>query len=140
MTTTNVSSIASASHIQMDYMKLLITQLQNQNPLEPMNNQEMSSQLAQFSQLSQLESVNSKLDQANENFGNILYDVQRTYADSLIGKKVSYYKENEDGEIAMTSGIVDKTAYDNVNKDYLLLVGQDAVEVNDIVLVENQAL
>ena len=140
MTTTNVSSIASASQIQMDYMKLLITQLQNQNPLEPMNNQEMSSQLAQFSQLSQLESVNTKLDQANENFGNILYDVQRTYADSLIGKKVSYYKENEDGEIAMTSGIVDKTAYDNVNKDYLLLVGQDAVEVNDIVLVENHTL
>ncbi|MHC4424212.1 MAG: flagellar hook capping FlgD N-terminal domain-containing protein, partial [Planctomycetota bacterium] len=49
-----VSSTASASDIQMDYMKLLITQLQNQNPLEPLSNNEMASQLAQFSSLQQL--------------------------------------------------------------------------------------
>ena len=38
----STSEIASASSIQMDYMKLLITQLQNQNPLEPMDNNEMA--------------------------------------------------------------------------------------------------
>ena len=138
MSTTNVNSATSASQIQMDYMKLLVTQLQNQNPLEPMDNQEMASQLAQFSQLSQLESVNSKLDEANSNFGNILYDVQRGYADSLIGKKVSYYKENEDGESVLASGIVDSAAFDNANKDYRLFVGDEAVIVDDVVLVENQ--
>lgn len=137
MTTTNVNSAASASQIQMDYMKLLITQLQNQNPLEPMNNQETAAQLAQFSQLSQLESVNNKLEQANENFGNILYNVQRSYAESLIGKTVSYYKEDDQGQAVLTRAIVDKAAFDGANKDYLLIAGQDAIAVNDIVMVEN---
>ena len=52
------STMSTASEIQMDYMKLLVVQLQNQNPLEPLNNNEMASQLAQFSQLSQLETMN----------------------------------------------------------------------------------
>jgi len=59
----STSAIGTASDIQMDYMKLLITQLQNQNPLEPLNNNEMASQLAQFSQLQQLESMNSTFAQ-----------------------------------------------------------------------------
>ena len=75
------SAINSASNIQMDYMKLLITQLQNQNPLEPMDNNQMASQLAQFSQLQQLESMNS-------NFANVLSSTERNYANSLIGKEI----------------------------------------------------
>ncbi len=51
-----VSEIGSANKIQMDYMKLLVTQMQNQNPLEPMNNDQMTSQLTQISQLEQMES------------------------------------------------------------------------------------
>ena len=67
------SIINTASNIQMDYMKLLVTQLQNQNPLEPMDNNQMASQLAQFSQLQQLESMNS-------NFANVLSTTERNYA------------------------------------------------------------
>ncbi len=47
----STSAVTSSSKIQTDYMKLLVTQLQNQNPLEPLDNNEMASQLAQFSQL-----------------------------------------------------------------------------------------
>jgi flagellar basal-body rod modification protein FlgD len=68
-----VSSTASASDIQMDYMKLLITQLQNQNPLEPLSNNEMASQLAQFSSLQQLESMSSS-------FADVLVTINRSYA------------------------------------------------------------
>ena len=55
-----ISELSSASKIQMDYMNLLITQLQNQNPLEPLDNNQMATQLAQLSQLQQLESMNKK--------------------------------------------------------------------------------
>jgi len=95
-----VSSIGTASDIQMDYMKLLITQLQNQNPLEPLNNNEMASQLAQFSSLQQLESMNST-------FAQVLALANRGYANSLLGKKVTFYSEESTGELERMMGVVD---------------------------------
>lgn len=98
-----VSPIVSATDIQMDYMKLLITQLQNQDPLEPLNNNEMASQLAQFSQLQQLESMNSNfaevLEISNRSYANSL----RSYANSLIGQKVTFFTQD-----TVTSNLVQK--------------------------------
>jgi flagellar basal-body rod modification protein FlgD len=45
-----------------DFMRLLIAQLQNQDPLSPMDNQEFAVQLATFNSLEQLVGVNEKLD------------------------------------------------------------------------------
>src|SRR4030043_1746709 len=92
------SALNSASTIQMDYMKLLITQLQNQNPLEPLDNNEMASQLAQFSQLQQLESMNTS-------FSDVLAGIQRTYAASLIGKEVSFVGGDWAGAGELTRGV-----------------------------------
>jgi flagellar basal-body rod modification protein FlgD len=39
---------------QADFLKLLVTQLQNQDPLKPMDNEAFIAQTAQFSQLDQL--------------------------------------------------------------------------------------
>ena len=41
----------SAVDQKLDYLTLLVTELQNQNPLEPMEQKDMAAQLAQFSQL-----------------------------------------------------------------------------------------
>ncbi|MCF7954397.1 MAG: flagellar hook capping protein [Phycisphaerae bacterium] len=79
----SIGSIQSASSQKMDFMNLLVTQLQNQNPLEPMNNQDMSAQLAQFSQLEQLENLNQSFDQ-------VLQNTQRSFANDMIGKRVSF--------------------------------------------------
>jgi flagellar basal-body rod modification protein FlgD len=45
-----------------DFLNLLITQLQNQDPLSPMDSTEFSAQLAQFSSLEQLSNVNDNLE------------------------------------------------------------------------------
>ena len=45
-----------------DFMKLLIAQLKNQDPLSPMDNQEFAAQLAQFNSLEQLIGLNEKFD------------------------------------------------------------------------------
>ncbi len=103
-----VSSIASASDMQMDYMKLLITQLQNQNPLEPLNNNEMASQLAQFSQLQQLETMNASFAEVLAVAERNLTLANRGYANSLLGKKVTFYSTEEStGELERMMGVVD---------------------------------
>jgi len=45
-----------------DFLKLLITQLANQDPLSPVDNSQMIAQLAQFSSLEQMQGVTSRLD------------------------------------------------------------------------------
>jgi flagellar basal-body rod modification protein FlgD len=45
-----------------DFLKLLVAQLANQDPLQPMENTQFVAQLAQFSNLEQLVSVNSNLE------------------------------------------------------------------------------
>ncbi|UCE49041.1 MAG: hypothetical protein JSW47_02645 [Phycisphaerales bacterium] len=120
-------AINSASEIQMDYMKLLVTELQNQNPLEPLDNNQMAAQLAQFSQLQQLESMNS-------NFASVLAVTERSYANSLMGKQVSFMSPNEAGERELTTGTVDKVITED-DGEILLMVGSKTVELEDILSV-----
>ncbi len=128
-------SSVSASSIQMDYMKVLITQLQNQNPLEPMDNNEMASQLAQFSQLQQLESMNS-------NFAQILAITNRSYANSLIGKEVTFFAQDTvTGELVQKEGTVNEVFNDLNTGESLLKVTVDGEEytlsLDAVMLVSN---
>ena len=63
-TTANTSTTSSAQQTQNEFLKLLITQIQNQNPLEPMDNAQFTTQLAQLSTLEQLQGMNDKMDQS----------------------------------------------------------------------------
>ncbi len=123
------SAINSASNIQMNYMKLLIAQLQNQNPLEPLDNNEMASQLAQFSQLQQLESMNS-------NFASVLSTTERNYANSLIGKEISFASEDETGAGDITSGIVEEVI-NNVDGEIILVAGNHTITLENVISVKN---
>ena len=52
----------SSKDIQDHFMRMLIAQLQNQNPLNPMDNAQFASQLAQMSQLQGIESMRVSID------------------------------------------------------------------------------
>lgn len=74
-------------HNQMgkdEFMKLLTFQLQNQDPMNPMDQSKFTGELAQFSQLEQLSNLNKKFDEGNKQQG--IQD--KFYAASFVGKKV----------------------------------------------------
>jgi flagellar basal-body rod modification protein FlgD len=53
------TSTSSSQQIgKSEFLELLITQLQNQDPMNPMDNQEFIAQMASFSSLEQLISIN----------------------------------------------------------------------------------
>lgn len=69
---------------QKEFLLLFTTQLQNQNPLDPMKNEEFVAQLAQFSQL---EATTSMSESLNGLVGSLQKERMLTGA-SLIGKRV----------------------------------------------------
>lgn len=71
-----------------DFLKLLVTQLRFQNPIEPMQDQEFIAQLAQFSQLEQLENMSTALDTNSEIDYIMSQTIANTMATTLIGKTV----------------------------------------------------
>ena len=120
---------ASSSDIQADYMKLLVTQLQNQNPLEPLDNKDMSSQLAQFSQLQQVENLNTS-------FSKVLESVQRSYASSLIGKEISFKVAAEDGTVEIKTGAVAEVSI-GTDGGILLTVDDRQVKLADVTSIRD---
>jgi flagellar hook assembly protein FlgD len=124
-----MTQVTSAGDIQADYMRLLVTQLQNQNPLEPLDNNEMASQLAQFSQLQQLESMNSS-------FAKVLAATERTYANSLIGREVSFISQTDTGTADIASGIVEQVI-NTVDDEIMLVASDQTVALQDVISVKN---
>ena len=86
--TTATSGTAAASNDigadQDKFMKLLITQLKNQDPLNPMDNAAMTSQLAQLSTVTGINKVNATL----ESLRTDQTSAQSMNAVNLIGKGV----------------------------------------------------
>ena len=88
---TSLSSDKKKSGVGKDaFMNLLATQLKNQDPLQPSNNDQMLAQLAQFSSLEQMQNLNDNivglavLQQSNAGLQ------QMTDASALMGKDVQF--------------------------------------------------
>ena len=60
--TTAESSTSASDELQDQFLTLLTTELQNQDPTDPMDNSEMVTQLAQISTISSIEDVTSTLE------------------------------------------------------------------------------
>ena len=83
------------------FLTLLTTQLQNQNPLDPMKNEAFVAQLAQFSQLEGITNMSSSLDEV----ADVIRSDRMLSGANLIGKTVYAptgtigFKEGGDAEI-----------------------------------------
>lgn len=110
-TALNKTTTASQSdmEVQQDrFMKLLVAQLQNQDPMNPMDSAETTSQMAQINMVTQL----SKLNDSMTSLAGSYSAQQAVQAASLIGKSVlgsgsavSYQGAAVDFQVGMTAGL-----------------------------------
>ncbi|HEX9022813.1 MAG TPA: FlgD immunoglobulin-like domain containing protein [Geobacteraceae bacterium] len=102
--TTNSSGATSAAAAmkqdigfnQNDFMKLLVAQLQNQDPLNPQDSSQFVNQLAQLSQVEQTYNINTNL----QNLLNSMNNGTSLSTVSFIGKSVT----SQGSQVALTSG------------------------------------
>lgn len=80
--TTNSTPTNATTSEQDQFLQLLITQIQNQNPLDPLDNAQFTSQLSQFAMLEELTAMNASLEQ------NMVYSqsLNNTMLLGMVGK------------------------------------------------------
>jgi flagellar basal-body rod modification protein FlgD len=71
-----------------EFLKLLVAQLKNQDPMNPQNGQEMAAQLAQFSSLEQLTQIGQTLAGQGSYLDGVIASVQASGAQAMLGKTV----------------------------------------------------
>lgn len=81
------------------FLKLLIAQLSNQDPLNPMEDREFIAQMAQFSSLEQMTNMSRTLER--------MADSEKFSAVSYVGKTVAFTKETDaDGKPQQVAAVV----------------------------------
>ncbi len=100
---------------QEDFLTLMITQFQNQDPFEPMDNGDFLGQLAQFSTVNGIESLNDSFS----GLSGSLLDEQALQASNLVGRSVlavsdqGYY----DGDASLEGAVELGASVNNVQID-----------------------
>jgi flagellar basal-body rod modification protein FlgD len=74
-----------------DFLNLMVTQLKNQDPLNPMDNNEFIAQTTQFSSLEQLINMNESIKNLTESFTNNTSNEKLYNAASHIGKEAKFF-------------------------------------------------
>jgi len=126
-TTTTKSS--SDTFDSEDFMELLLAQMRNQSPLDPMSDTEMMSQMAALNSLEELKKINTNLSSTTQSN-------QFLSATNLIGKEVTYTSGS--GESAkQVTGKVTSVVLDSGK--VLLTIGTEKVTLDSVVEVKESA-
>lgn len=123
------SAVLESSGMGKDaFLQLLVSQLRNQDPLNPVNDKEFLAQMAQFSALEQMQNLNQNFEKGMsgiieavdaglyDNFkallsiNNNLVMQQNFQAMNLLGKEISVVLETEQGEETI-EGTVQRVAF-----------------------------
>ena len=97
------NSTGSSSLGKDDFLKILITQLQNQDPSNPMDDKEFIAQMAQFSSLEQMQNLNTSMT----NLISLQTQSNLISYGQFMGQEVNWSKVETDeaGNSTTTSGI-----------------------------------
>lgn len=115
-----------------DFMKLLIAQLQNQDPTNPMQDTDFIAQMAQFSSLEQT----MNLTKAFEKFAEVQSQSQLIQYNSFVGKNVHWHEiteaDGEDGKPVVNegTGLVASVKYVNGSVIFIMEDGKELTPGN----------
>ncbi|GGD68353.1 flagellar hook capping FlgD N-terminal domain-containing protein [Paenibacillus nasutitermitis] len=111
ISTSNVWPYYSSSNVQTaavkpkddtlgkdQFLRILVTQLSNQDPMQPLQDKDFIAQMAQFSSVEQLMNMTGELTKLRQNLG---------MASTMIGKEIQWFETAETGELLPMIGKVD---------------------------------
>ena len=105
------------------FLKLFVAELTNQNPMEPMDNKDFVTQMAQFSSLEQLNNLNL-------NLGSI-FQMQMLYQ---AGQMIGYRVEGTDPSTGeLVRGVVEEVLWEENN--IYLVIGKKSIPFSSIVRI-----
>ncbi len=102
-----------------DFLKILVTQLSNQDPSSPLQDKDFIAQMATFSSLEQMTNLNTAFEKFSSR--------QISQYASVIGKEISWTKQGSD---TILSGIVNGVTVENGS--YFYMVGNEKVPMESV--------
>lgn len=119
--TTGAVTTQSSTDLGRDaFLRLLTTELSNQDPISPMDDKDFISQLAQFSSLEQSETL-------NQNMSTFIQSQSITSAAALVGKNVTALDSNS-GQ--MISGMVESIRLNS--GEVTLKIGDNDIPIGNV--------
>jgi flagellar basal-body rod modification protein FlgD len=109
-----------------DFLKILITQLQNQDPSQPLQDKEFIAQMAQFTSVEQLTNMNTEIKALRQSMG---------LSPAFIGKQISWTATDAMGANVVKSGVIDGLTFKSGNQ--FATVNGEEVSLDQILKVTN---
>lgn len=132
---TSVLSTSKASYGDNPFLRLLTTQLQNQTPLEPVDNASFMNQMAAYTTMQEQRDLNGNMLKLLD-YQGVLARVQGLgQGSALLGKEVSYVGEN--GNEA--TGKVQSVYISEVGDVRLKLEGGKDIDMREIIGIAEAA-
>lgn len=118
-----------------DFLKLLTTELRNQDPLSPMDNKDFISQMAQFSTLEQSNNMANSMEALSSGISSLFQHSLLSQGAALIGKQVAGMDSVGD---SLVEGVVEAVKWLDGNPELQLRMSDGSIkgmEMNEIISV-----
>ncbi|MDF2723230.1 MAG: flagellar hook capping protein [Paenibacillus sp.] len=109
-----------------EFLKILITQLSNQDPTQPLQDKEFIAQMATFTSVEQLTNMAGEMKLLRQSIG---------FSSGLIGKSIGWTKTDSNGVEATATGSVDSIKIKDGKQ--FAIVGEEQVPIESITDIKN---